>query len=352
MEAHGLPPETGQRAGLHLGAEQASPPRRRSTPGRAHLLQFPILSDLEVDGEQIPALIQTTKTGIIFVFNRETGEPIWPIEERPVQQTEVPGNWTSPTQPIPTRPESFEPLGLPEDTIIDFTPELRARAMEILADYRVGGPYMPRMHIGHESEYINNIRCDGGLNITSPATMDPTTGIMYASSSFGCGGGFVMPGIEADIPDDPATTGTTISQWVAGPGGGLPRLDGLPLWKPPYARISAYDMNTGERIWWIPLGDLSDEIANHPALQGVDTSRFGGGGSSINMVAGELLISEFNSGGVPALHAYDKLTGEPVGEVELPGPGQYGMMTYLHEGQQYLAVQIGDPARLVTLTLP
>ena len=145
-------------------------------------------------------------------------------------------------------------------------------------------------------------------------------------------------GIEADIPDDPATTGTTISQWVAGPGGGLPRLDGLPLWKPPYARISAYDMNTGERIWWIPLGDLSDEIANHPALQGVDTSRFGGGGSSINMVAGELLISEFNSGGVPALHAYDKLTGEPVGEVELPGPGQYGMMTYLHEGQQYLTV--------------
>ena len=198
----------------------------------------PILSDLEVDGEQIPTLIQTTKTGIIFAFNRETGEPIWPIKERPVQQTEVPGNWTSPTQPIPTRPKSFEPLGLPEEMIIDFTPELRAQAMEILADYRVGGPYMPRMHIGHEFEYMNNIGCDSGLNIKSPATMDQTTGIMYASSSFGCGGSFVMPESRLTFRMIQRLLGTTISQWVAGPGGGLPRLDGLPLWKPPYARIS------------------------------------------------------------------------------------------------------------------
>ena len=316
------------------------------------LPNVPILSDLEVDGVQIPALVQTTKTGLIFAFNRETGEPIWPIEERPVQQTEVPGNWTSPTQPIPTRPEPMEPQGFPEDMVIDWTPELRAEALEIMSQYRIGGSYMPRMHTGHESEFLNNIRCDGGLNITNPAAMDPSTGIMYVASSFGCGGGFVMPGAEADLPDDPATTGTTISQWVAGPGGGMPRVDGLPLWKPPYTRLSAYDMNTGERIWWVPIGEVEEAIRNHPALQGVDTSMFGGGGSSIQMVAGDLLVAEWETADGPALHAYNKLTGEKVGEVPLPGPGQYGMMTYMHEGQQYYVVQTGNPARLVALSLP
>ena len=316
------------------------------------LPNVPMIVDLEVDGEEIPAVIQTTKQGLIFTFNRETGEPVWPIEERPVPQTQIPGNFSYPTQPFPTRPEPQEPQGLSEDRVIDWTPELRAQALELISQYQVGGSYVPWLETGNDSEFLGNIRCDGGLNIPNPATLDPTTAIMYVPSGPRCGGGFVMPGAESDLPDDPATTGTTISEWVAGPGGGLPRIDGLPVFKPPYRRVSAYDMNTGERIWWIPVGEVDDDIKNHPALQGVDTSMFGGGGQSIQMVAGDLLVAEWETADGPALHAYNKLTGDKVGEVPLPGPGQYGMMTYMHEGEQYISVQVQNPARLVTLRLP
>jgi glucose dehydrogenase len=316
------------------------------------LPNVPIISDLRVDGREVPAVIQTTKTGMIFAFNRETGDPIWPIVETPVPQTVVPGNWTAPTQPIPTRPEPSEPLGLPEADVIDFTPQLRAEALALLSRYNVGGPFMPRLYEGHNTGVEDNIRCYGGLNITSPASLDPTTGILYVPSSRGCSGGSVMPGDEADEPDNPATTGTTISQWVAGPGGGLPRVQGLPAWKPPYNRVSAYDMNTGERIWWVPIGEVSDDIRNHPAVQGQDVSRWGGGGNSILMVAGDLLYTTEGSNGPPVLNAWDKRTGEHVGEIEMPGAGQYGMMSYMHDGQQTIVVQVGRPARLVALRLP
>ena len=133
------------------------------------LPNVPILADLNVDGQEVPALVQTTKTGIIFAFNRETGEPIWPIEDVPVVQTVVPGNWTAATQPIPTRPEPSEPLGLPEEDVIDFTPQLRAEAIEMLGNYRVGGPFMPRLYEDHNTGVEDNIRCYGGLNITSPS---------------------------------------------------------------------------------------------------------------------------------------------------------------------------------------
>ena len=316
------------------------------------LPNVPIVVDLNVDGRPVPAVVQTTKTGLIFAFNRETGESIWPIEEVPVLQTVVPGNWTAATQPIPTHPEPSEPLGLPESDVIDFTPELRAEAMEMLSQYRVGGPFMPRLYEDHNTGVEDNIRCYGGLNITSPATLDPSTGILYVPSSRGCSGGSLAPGQDLDEPENPATTGTTISQWVAGPGGGLPRVQGLPAWKPPYNRVSAYDMNTGERIWWVPIGEVPENIANHPALRGVDTSRFGGGGNSINMVAGDLLYTTEGSNGAPVLNAWNKLTGDYVGQVEMPGAGQYGMMTYLHEGQQTIVVQAGRPARLIALRLP
>ncbi|MDE2679242.1 MAG: PQQ-binding-like beta-propeller repeat protein [Gemmatimonadota bacterium] len=317
------------------------------------LPNVPIVVDLTVDGQAVPAVIQTTKTGLIFAFNRETGEPVWPIEDVPVEQTEVPGNWTAATQPVPTWPEPMEPIGLPEDDVIDFTPELRAEAMEIMANYRVGGPFVPWLHVGYDGPVRQNVRCYGGLNITHPATLDPTTGILYASHRRNCSGGRIMPGIDADDPDDPGTTGLTVSQWVAGGGGGgLPRVQGLPMWKPPYNRLSAYDMNTGERLWWIPIGEASQAIREHPATQGADLSRAGGGGLSIQMVAGDLLYATRGSGGPAVLDAYDKLTGEQVGTVEMPGAGQYGMMTYSHDGQQHIVVQVGRPGRLVALRLP
>ena len=319
------------------------------------LPNVPILVDLTVDGVEIPAVVQTTKQGFIFAFNRETGEPIWPIEERPVPQTEVPGNWTFPTQPYPTRPEPFEPMGLTPERVIDFTPQLREEALETMLEYRIGDTYLPRLHTGHDSSVRDNIRCYGGLNITHPAAIDPTTGILYVSHGPSCGGGLVMPGAEADEPDDPGTTGTTIAEWVAGPGGRLPGPQGLPIFKPPYNRVSAYDMNTGERLYWVPIGETPDNVANHPALAGIELPNTGGGPEAILMVTGTLLLtSEVVGDDQPVLTARDKATGQILGRVELPTAAQYGMMTYLHEGKQYIVVQIGGrdyPGSLVALAL-
>ena len=317
------------------------------------LPNVPMLADITVDGEEIPAVIQTTKQGLIFTFNRETGEPVWPIEERPVAQTEVPGNWTSATQPFPTWPEPFEPLGLPEDRLIDYTPALKEQAQEIIQGFRIGGPYMPRVHVGHDS--MPNIACSGGLNITHPGALDPTSGIMYVASGPSCNGGMVQPGAESDDPNDVLTTGATISDWVRGPGVRFAGPRGLPIFKGPYNRTSAYDMNTGERLFWVPIGETSEAIKEHPALEGIDLPNMGGGSRAILMVTRSLLLTAEVIGERPVLNARDKRTGEILGSVELPVRAQYGMMTYLHEGKQYIVVQIGGfdyPSSLVTFSLP
>ena len=319
------------------------------------LSNVPILANLTVDGREIPAVIQNTKQGMIFSFNRETGEPIWPIEERDVPETVVPGNWTNPTQPFPTKPAPVESLGLPEDMVIDFTPELKAEAMEILSRYNIGGPYMPRLNVGHDTGVVANVACSGGVNITHPVSMDPTTGIMYVSSSMGCSAGMVASGPENDDTDDPYTTGTTIVDWVRGPGGRLNGPRGLPIFKPPYSRLTAIDMNTGEHLWWIPTGETPDNIKNNPALQGLDIGETGGAGPAISMVMGDLLVMSDGRRGEPVIHAVNKRTGERLGTVELPTTGQYGMMTYLHDDKQYVIVQLGGsqhPSTLVALTLP
>ena len=317
------------------------------------LSNVPIIADLTVDGEQVPAVIQNTKQGLVFAFNRETGEPIWPIEEIEVPETVVPGNWTAATQPMPTKPEPVEVLGLPEDNVIDFTPELNAEAMEIMQNFRIGGPYMPRVHVGYDG--LPNVNCGGGVNITHPVSMDPETGIMYVSSSARCGGGRVAPGAQSDDPDDPYTTGTTIVDWVRGPGDRFTGPQGLPIQKPPYSRVTAIDMNTGEHLWWIPVGETPDRIKNHQAVQGVDLGNTGGTSATISMVTGSLLLTTSGRGGAPVLHAKNKATGEHLGTVEIPSQGMYGMMTYLHGDKQYIVVQIGGsqyPSSLVALTLP
>ncbi len=318
----------------------------------------PILVDITVDGEQIPAVIQTTKQGLTFTFNRETGEPVWPIEERPVPQSEVPGERTAPTQPFPTKPAPVQRLGLTEDDLIDFTPELRQDAIEFLKDFRIGGPYMPPLHVGHSADVTAAVACSGGANITHPTSLDQVTGIMYMASHPVCWAPLVVPGEDRDDPDDPSTTGVTIADWVVrrGAGSRLYGPQGLPIHKPPYSRVTAIDMNTGEHLWWIPIGQPSDGFKNHPALKSVDLSNVGGNSPPITMVTGSLLLATEGSGGRPVLNALDKSTGESKGSVGLPAPGQYGMMTYLHEGRQFIVVQIGAsgsyPASLVALTLP
>ena len=153
------------------------------------------------------------------------------------------------------------------------------------------------------------------------------------------------------------TTGTTISEWVQGGGVGFGGPQGLPLYKPPFSKITAIDMNTGEHVFAIPVGEPSDRMKSHPALQGVDLSGVGNERArAILMTTGTLLLATEGANGPPVLNAHDKRTGEKLGAVELPAPGQYGMMTYLHEGQQYIVVQIGRggtfPGSLAALRLP
>ena len=315
------------------------------------LPNVPIVVDVTVDGQDVPMVIQTTKQGMTFAFNRVTGQPVWPIEERPVPASIVPGEQLSATQPFPTKPAPLEALGLPEENVIDFTPELRAEALEIMSQFRIGGPYMPPLPEGHTESVRGWVGCSGGLNIPNPAALDPTTGILYQPSGPGCSGRTVRRGAGADedthgctsSQGDCMTTGTTISDWVAGgPGIGWSGPQGLPMFKPPYNRVTAIDMNTGEHLWWVPIGEASDQMRRHPALQGVDLSGVGGGGRAVSMVTGSLLLTTRGSRGPAVLDARNKLTGELVGTLDLPSPGQYGMMTYMHEGEQYIVVQVGQ----------
>ena len=329
------------------------------------LPNIPILLDATVNGQEVPMVIQTTKQGMTFAFNRVTGQPVWPIEERPVPQSIVPGEQLAATQPFPTKPAPLEALGLPEENVIDFTPELRAEALEIMSQFRVGGPYIPPLPEGHTESVKGWVACSGGLNITNPAALDPTTGILYQPSAPGCSGRTVRRGAAADedthactsSEGDCWTTGTTISDWVAGgPGIGWGGPQGLPMHKPPYNRVTAIDMNTGEHLWWVPIGEASDSMKRHPALQGVDLSGVGGGARAVSMVTGNLLLTTRGSRGPAVLDARNKLTGDIVGSVELPAPGQYGMMTYMHEGHQYIVIQVAEggsfQGALAALRLP
>ncbi|HUF75991.1 MAG TPA: PQQ-binding-like beta-propeller repeat protein [Longimicrobiales bacterium] len=346
----------------------------------------PILLDVTVEGRPVRALVQNTKQGLIFALDRESGEPIWPIAERPVMQTQVPGNYTAPTQPYPTRPEPLDPIvwnGITEEHVLDYTPELKARALEVLADFEVGGLYVPSLPYPHDNPYRNVVGCTGGLNIYHPPIADPTTGIMYAPHSRNCSAPtFLVPtnGVDEErgLPGRSAeawrgrerhtpTTGETVAAWApGGPREPLPLVEGLPVYEPLYQGLAAYDMNTGDKLWDIPIGQTPERLTGHPLLQGVDIPPTGGTGNSIQMVVGDLLLqttedlrgdAETSENGAPLLHARDKRTGEILASVELPAPGQYGMMTYMHEGRQYIVVQAGSakrgqPGRLVALRLP
>ncbi|MBT8146895.1 MAG: PQQ-binding-like beta-propeller repeat protein, partial [Gammaproteobacteria bacterium] len=357
----------------------------RSDQWNYDLPTAPILMDLNVDGQEIPALIQNTKQGLVFAFNRETGEPIWPIEDRPVIQTEVPGNYTSPTQPYPTWPEPVDPIildGITEEFVIDYTPELKNQALEILSQFRIGGLYVPALPQDHDNSFLNNVGCLGGGNvIPHPPVADPDTGLMFNSHRRTCTApGFMRPtnGVDRDNPNYPEpgaggatpnstpTTGTTVVDWLPGGGGGLPRIDGLTLYKRMNNQLTAYQMNGGEKVWSLPVGETPEQIRNHPLLQGVDVPNSGGDGWSIQMPMGDILVqtkalSEGMAQMVPdaplTLNARDKFSGEILGSVPLPAPGQYGMMTYLHDGQQYIVVQVGSsrtdfPGSLVAYRLP
>ena len=328
------------------------------------LPNVPILADVTINGQETPIAIQTTKQGMTFVFNRETGAPVWPIEERPVEASIVPGEQLAPTQPFPTRPAPLNPLGLTEDQLIDFTPQLKQEALEIVSQYRVGGPYMPPLPNNHTESVRGWIGCSGGLNITHPAALDPETGYLYQSNGPGCSGRTVQPGADVDgdmhnctaDSGECTTTGSTISDWVQGGGVGWSGPQGLPMHKPPWSKITAIDLNTGDHAFDVPVGSPPDRITRHPALRDLDLSDASGVGRAIMMVSKSLLFATEGQNGPAVLNAHDKSTGEKLGSIDLPAPGMYGMMTYLHEGRQFIVVQIGQggsvPGSLAAFALP
>jgi glucose dehydrogenase len=316
----------------------------------------PVLLDVMVDGRATPILVQTTKQGFAYTFNRVTGRPIWPIVERPVAQSEIPGEKLSPTQPFPTKPAAFEMQELTKEMLIDFTPELRAEALEIIKDYRLGPLFNPPIQVGHPSGLKSFVSCPSGAsNIYGPTSADPEAGILYVSTERNCRSENIVPGSRMDVPDDIMTTGKTVADWVVANRGDFRGPRGLPIFKPPYSRIVAIDMNTGEHLWAMPNGDTPERIESHPALAGVDLPNTGRTSHPVTMVTKTLLITAEGPTGGPYLHAVDKLTGERLATVGLPAPGQYGMMSYWHEGRQHVVVQIASPEHpgsLVALRLP
>jgi quinoprotein glucose dehydrogenase len=348
----------------------------------------PILADIVVNGRRIKAVAQPTKQSFLYVFNRETGEPVWPIEERPVPKGDVPGEWYSPTQPFPTKPPPYGRQGSSIDELIDFTPELRQEAIKIASRYKMGPIFTPPVvskaegPLGILTSVKNGTIWEGG-------SFDPETQILYVFSEGSIGTiGLVVPDAgtsDMNFVQGSAVTGmratgggsgapTTPSRTPApaprppaaagegGGGGGGTNVQGLPLGKPPYGQISAIDLSRGEILWQIAHGETPDNVRNHPMLKGLNIPRTGRSGNIGTLVTRTLVIA--GEGGFATtstgqrgalLRAYDKASGKDAGAVYMPAPQSGSPMTYLFNSRQYIVVAIGGGAysgELLAFRLP
>ena len=314
----------------------------------------PILVDITVDGQEVKAVALVTKQAFTFVFDRVTGKPVWPIEERPVPQSDVPGERTSPTQPYPTKPPPFDRQGVGLDDLIDFTPEILAEAKEIIANFKVGPLFTPPSVIMEDGTKGTLVLPGslGGANWPS-AAVDAERGILYVSS--------VTAPSTYGLLQAPERSNMrfVLGQGIRLPRGGGPQ--GLPLIKPPWGRITAINLNTGELLWMVPNGESPDYVRDHPALNGMDIPATGRPDRGAPLVTKTLLFvgegggmfAGYGSGG-NKLRAYDKLTGDVLAEHELPANQTGVPMTYVLNGRQYIVVAVGGrghPGELVALTI-
>jgi quinoprotein glucose dehydrogenase len=340
----------------------------------------PILADINVNGQPIKAVAQLTKQGWAYVFDRATGQPVWPIEERPVPQSDVPGEKTSPTQPHPTKPPAYNRhlLKVPDD-LIDFTPELRAQALEVLKRYKVAPtPFNPPI-LGNVNGLLGAIGPPTATNWPGGA-YDPETHILYAPAGN-------VPGVRSLVEPPPGFTDIRYASGVAGrpftlawgpgdccaadsgfrtrtdlpqpylrgssaadgEGGGGLNVQGLPVVKPPYGLLAAINLDRGEIAWQTPHGDTPDNIRNHPLLRERDLPKTGQPGTSgVGLLVTKTLVvmgdAQFTAPpGRPRgamLRAYDKATGQEVGAVWMPAPQSGSPMTYMVDGKQYIVVAI------------
>lgn len=307
------------------------------------------LVDITVDGRTIQAVAQVTKQAFAFVFDRVTGEPVWPIEDRPVPRSDIPGERAAATQPFPTKPPPYDRQGTFEEDLIDLTPELRAEALEVFRRFRTGPLFTPPT-------------VDGSLILPGPpggsnwrgAGVDPETGTLFVTS-------ITQASVISAMPSDPDKSGfryeTDLSNPQFAPGGNYTP-DSLPLFKPPFSRITAIDLNRGEIAWQVPNGNGPRD---HPRLRHLDLPPLGSGAPTCVLVTKSLLFAGGGAElwiptlGEPIFRAYDKATGAVVGEIELPAKVRGCPMTYLQDGIQYIVLPIADDdhdPELIALALP
>ena len=328
----------------------------------------PILMDITVDGRDIQAVVQITKQAFAFAFDRVTGEPIWPIEARPVPQGGAPREATSPPQPFPTKPPAFDRQGATVENLIDFTPELREEALAIAERYTIGPMFTPPSVKGDgpndNQGTIQLPGSQGGADIQG-AAFDPETSYLYVPS-------ITSPFVADIVEGNPDRTNLNFvkgnRRWIGGPRG-------LPLFKPPYGRITAIDMTTGDFVWKVPNGFGP---TNHPAIRDLNLGRLGspgrpgplltkshlfvGEGSDVGVgvqgggrVPADMPLSIVTNYGEPWFRAYDKATGDVVWEMELAAGTTGVPMTYLYDGKQFIVVPIGGldvPGQWIALSLP
>ena len=323
----------------------------------------PNLVDVTVDGRPIKAIAQVSKQAFTYVFDRATGEPVWPIEERPVPQSDIPGERLSPTQPFPTRPPPFDQQGVSIDDLIGFTPALRQEAIDIVR--RRFGPMFTPPSLYKTGGPIGTIQVppNAGAASWTGAGIDPDTGYLYVPSRTG------HHMVILSEPGSDVTNLRYVRAGTVGPGSEHPDSPqrprgprGLQLFQPPYSRMTAIDLNTGDIAWQVPTGPGSDFIRNHEALQGLDLPPLGGNGRGGPLVTKTLLIHSISLGpqfdaspsdASAGLVAYDKATGDVLSEVDLPGAVVGTPMTYMLDGTQYIAMTVQtNPPSLIALALP
>jgi quinoprotein glucose dehydrogenase len=325
----------------------------------------PVLADVTIDGRMRKILAQPSKQGFLYVLDRVTGVPIWPIEERAVPQSDVPGEQTSPTQPFPTRPAPFDRQSLTADDLIDFTPELHAEALRMTSRYRFGSVFTPPPVAGTDGGPLALLTVPyptGGANWPG-ASYDPESKVVFIFSKTEVAQAALVPGRDAGSDMDYVRGVAPGSPGVL-PNGRIAPLtvQGLPLIKPPYGRITAIDLTSGMIKWQVAHGDTPDEIRNHPALKGLTIPRTGRVGRIGTLTTKSLLIA--GEGGDitqpdgrrgAMLRAYDKATGADAGAVYMPAPQSGSPMTYSLNGTQYVVVAISSPTfpgELVAFKLP
>ncbi len=351
-----------------------------------------ILADINVNGKAIKAVAMPSKQAWVYVFDRVTGEPVWPIEERPVPKGDVPGEWYATTQPFPTKPPVYARQAVTEDDLIDFTPELRAQALKVMAQYKNGPLFNPPIlsKLGGPLGAMNIGILNGGTNWPGGG-YDPETHIIYAPASNASVApvGLIEPpegfsdikyalgtagqpfveregpgfGSAADYPQQPRRRATTEAPRApAGTGGAAPPaggggtgggtlVQGLPLVKPPYGTLTAINLDKGEIAWQVPHGDTPDSVRNHPALKDLNIPKTGQNGAVGLVVTKTLVImGDPQVTTMPGrsrgamLRAYDKATGKEVGAIYLPAQQSGSPMTYMHNGRQYIVVAVSGGA--------